>query len=110
METTTLYRKVGKRYVKHNDYLRDAGLPCGLYLFYKPTYKGQHSAMINMLHYAKVHNIMDVATFSDIYANIGDKMTKCISDAHKQVLAEMQDGFSFHDIALRACKLLSEKD
>jgi hypothetical protein len=31
-ETTTLYKKLGKRYVKHDDYLDDKGLPQGLYL------------------------------------------------------------------------------
>jgi molybdopterin biosynthesis enzyme MoaB len=110
METTTLYKKVGKKYVKHDDYGHEGGLPCGLYLFYKPKYNGEHSAMMNMMHYAKVHNIIDVATFSDIYVNIADDMASCIGDAQKQVMAEMKNtGFSFYDIAVRACKLLAEK-
>jgi hypothetical protein len=38
----TFYEKVGKRYRKVNDYYEDRGLPEGLYLFYKPDYKGEH--------------------------------------------------------------------
>ena len=29
-ETLTLYKKVGKRYVKYDDYRDPRGLPCGL--------------------------------------------------------------------------------
>lgn len=82
METLTLYKKSGKRYVKHDDYLDERGLPCGLYLFYKPNYKGEHSAMMNMIHYAKVHDIQDAGRFSDLYVTHKDKLRDAVEKVY----------------------------
>lgn len=78
METLTLYKKVGKRYFKHEDYLDERGLPCGLYLFYKPNIYGEHQAMMNMIHYAKVHEIKNVAKFSDLFVAHSDKIADAL--------------------------------
>ena len=86
-ETTTLYKKVGKRYVKHDDYLDDKGLPEGLYLFYK-----NGNAMMSMLHYAKVHDIQNVGRFCDIFVAHQAK----ISDAVEKALEK--GGFSVNDL------------
>jgi hypothetical protein len=80
MSQLTLYKKIGKRYVKHDDYLEPAGLPCGLYLFYKPNHTGEHKAMINIMHYAKVHDIKNVGRFSDLIAGHEDILLRVISD------------------------------
>ena len=80
METLTLYKKVGKRYVKFDDFREDRGLPCGLYLFYKPNSRGEHQAMMNMIHYAKVHEIQNVAKFCDLYVAHSDKIADALRD------------------------------
>lgn len=96
-ETTTLYKKVGKRYVKHDDYLDDVGLPEGLYLFYK-----NGKAMMSMLHYAKVHDIKNVGRFCDLYVahydKINDAVEKAVrkgefsvSDLTKQIISELSN-------------------
>lgn len=96
-ETTTLYRKVGKRYVKHDDYLDDKGLPEGLYLIYK-----NGKAMMYMLDYAKVHDIQNVGRFCDLFVghekNINDAVEKVIrkgefsiSDLTKQIISELSN-------------------
>lgn len=82
-----LYKKVGKRYVKHDDYRDEKGLPCGLYLFYKPNHKGEHTAMMNMVHYAKVHEIQNVAKFCDLYVAHADKIADALSEALKEPLS-----------------------
>lgn len=75
-KTTTLYKKVGKRYVKHDDYLDEIGLPEGLYLFYKTRNCCTTNAMMSMLHYAKVHDIQNVGKFCDLYV------------AHHEIIAD----------------------
>ena len=96
-ETTTLYKKVGKRYVKHDDYLDDKGLPEGLYLIYK-----NGNAMMSMLHYAKVHDIQNVGRFCDLYVAHYDKINEAvekairkgefsISDLTKQIISELSN-------------------
>ena len=83
-ETTTLYKKVGRRYIKFDDFLEDKGLPQGLYLFYKPNHREESSAMMNMLHYAKVHDIKDIGKFSDLIVNHEEKLLNVIREAIKQ--------------------------
>lgn len=92
-ETTTLYKKVGKRYVKHDDYLDDVGLPEGLYLFYK-----NGKEMMSMLHYAKVHDIQNVGRFCDLYVAHYDKINDAVGkatgnnrDLTKQIISELSN-------------------
>lgn len=61
----TLYKKEGRKYVPVS-YYDVTGYPPGLYLLYSPDYKGEHTAMMNMLHYAKVHDIKNVGKFCDL--------------------------------------------
>ena len=76
--TTTLYEKVGKRYKVYNEYFNEKGLPCGLYLFYKPNDLGEHKAMKSMIHYAKVHDIKNVGKFCDLLAGHEDNVAEAI--------------------------------
>ena len=101
METLTLYKKVGRRYLKHDDYLDERGLPCGLYLFYKPNYKGEHQAMMNMIHYAKVHDVHDVGKFSDLISG----KEKELSDVISKVL---QSNYSTSDLTMAILAELSK--
>lgn len=107
METLTLYKKVGRRYIKHDDYFDERGLPIGLYLFYKENYKGEHSAMMNMIHYAKVHDIKNIGKFSDIYSNFGEKIQ---TEIHKSIsdFRDKKDAPTISDLANIVCKVLSE--
>lgn len=91
-ETKTLYRKVGKKYVKHDDYLDERGLPCGLYLFYNPNYLGEHKAMMNMLHYAKVHDIRNVDNFCNLFVAHEKEIAEAVEKAIRQ------GGYSIRDI------------
>jgi len=102
----TLYEKVGKRYRKVNDYYEDRGLPEGLYLFYKPDYKGEHRAMMSMLHYAKVHQIEDVGRFCDLWVKHEDVLIKEISEGIDAWVKEKKQ-YSIHDLAMIVCKTLS---
>ena len=104
---TTLYKKVGRKYVKHDDYLEEKGLPEGLYLFYKPNYKGEHSAMMNMLSYAKVHSITDVGKFSDLWVAYEEKLTDAIGKAIDNHIKE-HNGYRLNDLSIIVCKALSE--
>lgn len=101
-KTTTLYKKVGKRYVKHDDYLDEVGLPEGLYLFYKTRESIEPNAMMSMIHYAKVHDIQNVGRFCDLFVAHQDKINEAvevalrkgefsISDLTKQIIAELSN-------------------
>lgn len=103
METLTLYKKVGKRYVKFDDYRDERGLPCGLYLFYKPNVNGEHQAMMNMIHYAKVHEIQNVAKFSDLFVVHSDKIADKLTDFFSK-----NQSFSSSDLTKEILKSLSE--
>ena len=107
-ETTTLYKKVGRRYVKHDDYLDERGLPEGLYLFYQNNHKGEHTSMKNMLHYAKVHDIQNIEKFSDIWVAYGEDIIKAISDEYDKWIKENKV-FSINELATMVCKVLSKK-
>ena len=107
METTTLYKKVGRRYVKHDDYLTETGLPVGLYLFYKENYKGEHSAMMNMLHYAKVHDIKNVGKFCDIWAANEDVLNTKIREGIDNWMKE-KGNYTTNELSIIVCKALSE--
>ncbi len=104
METTTLYRKIGKRYIKQDDYLNEKGLPCGLYLFYKPSYKGEHLAMMNMIHYAKVHDIKDISSFCDIFVKYESKILEKL-----QIEIDIfKNSYTVSDLAMIMLKIMSE--
>ena len=101
-ETTTLYKKVGKRYIKHNDYLNDVGLPEGLYLFYKTRNCVKTNAMMSMLHYAKVHDIQNVGRFCDLYV----AHHEIIADAiRKAATKDVQ--FTINDLTIKIISELS---
>lgn len=100
-----LYKKKGKRYIKV-DRFEDTGLPKGLYLFYKPDYKGEHSAMMNMLHYAKVHQIENVGKFCDFWAKHEEVLTKEISKNIDEWIKEKKS-YSINDLSILVCKALS---
>lgn len=94
-KTTTLYKKVGKRYIKHDDYLDDVGLPQGLYLFYK-----NGNAMMSMMHYAKVHDIQNVGRFCDLYVAHYDKINEAVRKAT----------YDNHDLTMKIISELSNID
>ena len=105
---TTLYKKVGRKYVKHNTYSDNLnGLPEGLYLLYKNDYDGKHSAMINMLHYAKVHSITDVGKFSDLWVAYEELLNKTIREGIDKWIKE-KGNYSTNDLSIIVCKSLSE--
>jgi len=104
-ETTTLYRKVGKRYIKHDDYINEKGLPQGLYLFYKPNSLGENSAMMSMLHYAKVHDIQNVGKFCDLIVGHQSKLREAIRKT-----LEKQGGFSVNDLTNEILAEISKID
>ena len=100
-----LYKKQGRRYIKV-DRFEDTGLPEGLYLFYKPDYKGEHSAMMNMLHYAKVHQIENVGKFCDFWVKHEEVLTKEISKSIDEWIKEKKS-YSINDLSILVCKALS---
>lgn len=103
-ETTTLYRKVGKRYVKHDDYLDDKGLPEGLYLVYKTRNSIEPNAMMSILHYAKVHDIQNVGKFCDLFVAHEDK----ISNAIAKILVKKDYNLSVSDLTNEIINELSK--
>jgi len=105
MNETTLYKKIGRRYVKHDDFLDPKGLPQGLYLFYKPNYLGEHSAMMSMLHYAKVHDVQEVGKFCDLIVGHEKKLDEAIRtflENRKEV------GFSVNDLTLEILAIITK--
>jgi hypothetical protein len=105
---TVLYKKVGRRYVEHNAYSDNLnGLPEGLYLLYKENYKKEHSAMMNMLHYVKVHSITDVGKFSDLWVAYEDKLNVAIRQGIDNWVKE-KGNYSTNDLSVIVCKALSE--
>lgn len=100
-----LYKKQGRRYIKV-DRFEDTGLPEGLYLFYKPNYKGEHSAMMNMLHYAKVHQIENVGKFCDFWVKHEEVLNKEISKNINEWIKENKS-YSINDLIILVCKTLS---
>jgi hypothetical protein len=105
---TVLYKKVGRRYVEHNAYSDNLnGLPEGLYLLYKENYKKEHSAMMNMLHYVKVHSITDVAKFSDLWVKHEEVLNKTIEEAINKWFEDRKT-YSTNDLSIIVCKALSE--
>lgn len=102
-KTTTLYKKVGKRYIKHDDFLDDIGLPEGLYLFYKTKNHDNVNAMMSMLHYAKVHDIQNVGKFCDLYVAHHEK----IADAIRKATAK-EGGFTQNELIVNIINELSK--
>lgn len=103
-ETTTLYKKVGKRYVKQDDYLDEKGLPEGLYLFYKNGNSIEPNAMMNMLHYAKVHDIQNVGRFCDLFVAHENKISNFIA----KVLVKRRHNLSVSDLTNEIINELSK--
>ena len=105
---TTLYKKVGRRYVEHDTYSDNLNnLPQGLYLLYKPNYKGEHSAMMNMLHYAKVHSITDIGKFSDLWVAHEEKLNVAIRQGIDDWIKE-KGNYSTNELSIIVCKALSK--
>ncbi len=102
----TLYKKVGRKYVPVN-YYDVTGYPPGLYLLYQPDYKGEHTAMMNMLHYAKVHDIKNVGKFCDLITSadvLQEKLYKAVDDFAKN----NNNSYSRQDIVNILLKLIAD--
>ena len=107
MKEKELYKKVGKRYVVYNNYFDETGLPEGLYLLYKYNHNGGHSAMMNMLHYAKVHDIKNVGKFCDMWVAYEEVLNKAIREGIDNWVKE-KGNYSTNELSIIVCKALSE--
>ena len=101
----TLYKKEGRRYVPVN-YYDVTGYPPGLYLLYKPDYKGEHTAMMNMIHYAKVYDIKNVGKFCDLVSS-SEVLSQKLHEGVKEWV-ETHGSYSWQDIVNILLKLIAD--
>lgn len=99
----TYYKKVGRKYIPIEHYEME-GVPEGLYLFYKKQYS---HGMMNMLSYAKLHDIKNINKWSDLEINFGDELREKLNQEIESWI-QKEKRYSLQDLTNIVFKVISE--
>lgn len=107
METSTVYKKVGRRYIPIHTINID-GVQEGLWLVIKNSYSKQFR---ELLHLIKTHELVDVGKFSDFYKAHHEEIQKHLGVNYEKFIGKLREenkGFSTSDLVDVVIKTLSE--